>query len=116
MDSIDYLPADKVQGLTFLGGVIAKKCFKIDETLGYYKNKWEPGKKLRETPWFIDGMNRGGMRYPTQDFFTSLKLMNLLFERYHPNLKLRKGTVQHFYHKTTQITTYVLASYVCKKV
>ena len=96
MDQISYLPEDKIQGLTFLGGVIAKKCFKIDETLGYYRNKWEPGKKLRETAWFIDGMNRGGMRYPTDEFFTSLKLMNLLFERYHPNGKLRKGTVHHF--------------------
>ena len=89
--------------MTFLGGVIAKKCFKIDETLGYYKNKWEPGKKLRETAWFIDGMNRGGMRYPTDEFFTSLKLMNLLFERYHPNGKLRKGTVHHFIKKLLQV-------------
>ena len=103
MDQISYLPEDKIQGLTFLGGVIAKKCFKIDETLGYYKNKWEPGKKLRETAWFIDGMNRGGMRYPTDEFFTSLKLMNLLFERYHPNGKLRKGTVHHFIKKLLQV-------------
>ena len=81
----------------FVGGVIAKKCDKIDPTLGYYKDKFEPDQKLRESPWFIDGMNRGGLKYPIEQFFQSLKLMNYLFEAYHPTGKLRKGTLQHFY-------------------
>ena len=36
-------------------------------------------------------MNRGGLKYPKQEFFTSLKLMNHLFEKYHPNKRLKKG-------------------------
>ena len=90
---IEFMAEDKIQGLIFVAGLIAKKCAKNNPNLGYYKDKFEPDQKLRETPWFIDGMNRGGMKYPTDEFFESVKLMNLLFEIYHPTLKLRKGTV-----------------------
>ena len=93
MEMSFFVAEDKKQGLIFLGGVIAKKCAKVDSTLGYLKDKFEPSAKLRESPWFIDGMNRGGLLYPVDEFFESLKLMNYLFEQYHPTGKLRKGTV-----------------------
>ena len=95
MERVLVIAEDKVQGLIFLGGVIAKKCAKVDPTLGYLKDKFEPNAKLRESPWFIDGMNRGGLLYPIDEFFESLKLMNYLFEQYHPSGRLRKGTVHY---------------------
>ena len=97
LERVDFIAEDKKQGLIFVGGVIAKKCHKVDPTLGYYKDKFEPDQQLRESPWFIDGMNRGGLKYPIEQFFQSLKLMNHLFEQYHPSGQLRRGTVQHFY-------------------
>ena len=57
LDWIDEgLPEDKSQGLLYLGGVIAKKCAEIDDTLGHYKQKFVPDQQLRDSPWFIDGM------------------------------------------------------------
>ena len=77
--------------MKYVGGAIAKKCKKIDSTLGYTKNKFLPSNQLRASSWFIDGMNRGGLLYPTVTFYSDLKVMNERFERYHPYKRLTKS-------------------------
>jgi hypothetical protein len=103
VEQINIVEEDRIQGLIFLGGVIAKKCAKVDATLGYLKDKFEPDSKLRESPWFIDGMNRGGLLYPIDEFFNALKLMNHLFEQYHPSGRLRKGKLWHLYLNSIEL-------------
>ena len=85
------LPEDERQGLLYAGGCVAKKMKKIDDSLGSLKDKFVPPNWLRTTCWFIDGMNRGGLLYPSEQFQWDFIVMNERFKRYHPNGKLRKG-------------------------
>lgn len=73
------------------GGVIARKCQKIDSTLGYAVNKFLPPKSFRVSSWFISGMDHGGLLYPTEKFFGDLQIMNERFERYHGKLSLDRS-------------------------
>ena len=91
LEFIEPIAEDKAEGLKYVGGAIAKKCKKIDNTLGYRKSKFLPSSQLRASSWFIDGMNRGGLLYPTVAFYSDLKVMNERFERYHPYKRLTKS-------------------------
>ena len=42
---IEFIAEDKIQGLIFVAGLIAKKCAKNNPNLGYYKDKFEPDQK-----------------------------------------------------------------------
>ena len=82
---------DAKQGLLYAAGMVAKKMKDIDSTLGKHTEKFYPTQKVRESHWFIDGMNRGGLMTPNEPFFKDFKIMHERFKRYHPNGKLRKG-------------------------
>ena len=62
------LPEDERQGLLYAGGAVAKKMKKIDDSLGTLKDNFVPPNWLKTTCWFIDGMNRGGLLYPSEQF------------------------------------------------
>ena len=74
------------------GGVIARKCQKIDPTLGSAcTEKFLPPKSFRVSSWFISGMDHGGLLYPTEKFFEDLQIMNERFERYHGKISLDRS-------------------------
>ena len=75
-----------------IGGVVAKKCQDINPDLGSLRHNFLPSQTFRETSsWFIDGMNTGGLLYPSQKFFIDLQIWNERFERFHPKNGLDKG-------------------------
>ena len=94
---------DAKQGLLYTAAVVAKKMKNVDSTLGHYTEKFYPTQKVRESHWFIDGMNRGGLMEPSAQFLRDFKVMHERFRRYHPNGKLRKGKHSVSYYKTIKV-------------
>ena len=78
----------EVEGEYWMSGYVAKKCAKIDPSLGAYEHNLT---KDHAKSKYADLASRGGITRPTKKFLSDVKKMRKMFIKHHPKDSLKKG-------------------------